>query len=270
MYRLLLIQVLLAAFYTSDSFLFPDLKQRSVGSQSYKIAVLEEEPYLFSNGSGYVPELLRQVSKAYSALHGGKEIQLDVVPVRTWKQLMSKARSTRFQVAFGLQIPSLELTNWPGRYLKSTIPAVHTSAKVVSKGVIGGEMDDRRTGSGQVIVLKDSPLEYLLVSADTYPGPVFSAETPDAAMDYLRSATDDTIILTDAWCANYMAKKDTRDLRSMCPKEIPGTHSMHYAFFGKDTTLIDHLNEALLAMMSTDSLSPLRDFYFDANGMCSK
>jgi len=254
----------------ASAFVFPDMKQRSgVDGPAYKVAVLEEEPYLFSNGSGYVPDLLRHVSRAYSAVHGGKQLQLEVVPVKTWKQLMTKAKSTRFQVAFGLQIPSLQLSNWPGKLLRSTAPAMHTSLKVVTREIVGEETDYRRTGGNQVVMLKDSPVEHLLVGADQYQGAVYYAETVDAAVEFLSSATDDAVFLTDAGVADRIAEKDSRDFRSVCLKDnIPGTHSIHHAFFGKDAVLLGHLNDAIIYMTENDSLFPIQSHYFSASSQC--
>jgi len=262
--------VLLLVAGTSSAFVFPDMKQRSgAAGPAYKVAVLEEEPYLFSNGTGYVPDLLRHVSRAYGTAHGGKELQLEIVPVKTWKQLMTKAKSTRFQVAFGLQIPSLQLTNWPGKLLHSTAPAVHTSLKIVTRGIVGEETDNRRIRGNQVVLLKDSPVEHLVVGADSYQGSVYFAETVDAAVEYVSTAIDDAVFLTDAGTADRIAEKESRDLRSICLKDnIPGSHSVHHAFFGKDNVLLGHLNDAILYLTENDSLFPIQGHYFPASTQC--
>ena len=59
---------------------------------------MQEAPYLHANGSGYLPEVMRQVSEAYRAAHGDRDadIMFDIVPVRTWQQLLARARTSRW------------------------------------------------------------------------------------------------------------------------------------------------------------------------------
>jgi len=54
----------------------------------------QDEPLLYKNGTGYVPDLLEMISKEHLALSEGRErLRLVIVPVRTWEQLMSEATS---------------------------------------------------------------------------------------------------------------------------------------------------------------------------------
>jgi len=58
---------------------------------------MQEAPYMHANGSGYLPDVMRRVSEAYRAQYGGdNELAFDVVPVRTWQQLLSRARTSRW------------------------------------------------------------------------------------------------------------------------------------------------------------------------------
>jgi len=59
---------------------------------------MQEAPYLHANGSGYLPEVMREVSETYRAAHGDRDtdIAFDVVPVRTWQQLLARARTSRW------------------------------------------------------------------------------------------------------------------------------------------------------------------------------
>lgn len=58
---------------------------------------MQEVPYLHANGSGYLPEVMRRVSEAYRDQHGhDTDITFDIVPVRTWQQLLARARTSRW------------------------------------------------------------------------------------------------------------------------------------------------------------------------------
>jgi len=58
---------------------------------------MQEAPYLHANGSGYLPEVMRRVSEAYRAEYGrDTDILFDIVPVRTWQQLLARARTSRW------------------------------------------------------------------------------------------------------------------------------------------------------------------------------
>jgi len=59
---------------------------------------MQEAPYLHTNGSGYLPEVMREVSETYRAAHGDRDndIAFDIVPVRTWQQLLARARTSRW------------------------------------------------------------------------------------------------------------------------------------------------------------------------------
>jgi len=259
MYIISSLSTFVVLLVTTEAFLFPDLKQRSGnGGTSFKIAVIQEEPYLYTNGSGQVIPLLDQISKAYSIQHGGAELALDVIPVRTWTQLMSKAKSSR-RVGFGLIIPSLTHSqSWSGRHLGFSVPAFHTSAKVVVKRI---GADNMRSHSNEAIVLRGSPLEHLLINVDAYPGPVRTADTLDIAVEMLRAADGNTVLLTDAATADSVAQKVSDEFRSVCPKEIAGSQSMYYGFFGTDAVLLGHLNDALLALTpaeETTGFNPLQ------------
>ena len=56
--------------------------------------------------------------------------------------------------------------------------------------------------SNQVLLTKDSPIEYLLVGADAYPGSVYPSETLEGAVSALRSASEEAVLLTDAGTAD--------------------------------------------------------------------
>jgi len=59
--------------------------------------VMQEAPYLHANGSGYLSEVMHRVSEAYRAQYGGdNNIMFDIVPVRTWQQLIARARNSRW------------------------------------------------------------------------------------------------------------------------------------------------------------------------------
>lgn len=66
----------------------------SLESSRYRIAVLQQEPYLFANGSGYIPDLMRHVAQSYRTQRNGEELVYEVTPVSSWSQLMSRAKSS--------------------------------------------------------------------------------------------------------------------------------------------------------------------------------
>jgi len=58
---------------------------------------MQETPYLNANGSGYLSEVMQRVSEAYKAQYGADtDIAFDIVPVRTWQQLLARARTSRW------------------------------------------------------------------------------------------------------------------------------------------------------------------------------
>ena len=62
---------------------------------------VQEAPYLHANGSGYMSQVMRRISDTFRAQNGGgddddAEFTFDVVPVRTWQQLVARARTSRW------------------------------------------------------------------------------------------------------------------------------------------------------------------------------
>jgi len=59
--------------------------------------MVQEAPYLHGNGSGYLPEVMSRVREAYRAQYGHEtELDFDIAPVRTWQQLLARARTSRW------------------------------------------------------------------------------------------------------------------------------------------------------------------------------
>lgn len=57
----------------------------------------QEEPFLFVNGTGYVPELLSLVGDWYAATTDDKDtFPYDIIPVNTWSQLMTRASTAHW------------------------------------------------------------------------------------------------------------------------------------------------------------------------------
>ena len=68
----------------------------------YHNTCIQVEPYLYSNGSGYVPDLLRLMAETYKRLHHGDG---DILPyeihhVSTWDQLQHAAKSSHWVGSF--------------------------------------------------------------------------------------------------------------------------------------------------------------------------
>jgi len=57
---------------------------------------VQEAPYLYANGSGYMAQVMRRVSEAFRAQNDDAGVAFDVVPVHTWQQLVARARTSRW------------------------------------------------------------------------------------------------------------------------------------------------------------------------------
>jgi hypothetical protein len=277
----------------TKAFLFPDLKFRTGGSSGgpkYRIAVMQEEPYLYANGSGYMSELVRDISRAYRTQHGASELQFEMVPVHSWQQLLTRARSSRWQLALGLVIPSLDLTSWGGRQLQTSAPTVYTTLKMVMRRQrpaavaaaaadweaaatindlmeegadqnVAGRRRSALSDRSKVIVLRGSPIEYLLLRGNNYRGPIQQVETMDQAVSALLAggsgADEELALLTDAVVADHLAASHPGDLEAVCPSKLAGSGWLYYGFFGRDASTIQKLNEVIAPMMADDSLLSL-------------
>lgn len=239
----------------------------------YRVVVLQEEPYLFANGSGYVPDLMKRIAETYSSLHNGVDLPYDIVPVKTWSQLLTKAKSSRGQISFGLVVPSLDLTSWNWKSFQTSAPTMYSSVKVVSKRGSLNPEDEITSGHLQLkdglraMVMKGSPLEFVLLQANNYRGPVQSVDNVDDAFDYLRS-NEDAAFLASSGVADQLVVKSVDELVSTCTKKIPGTSGLFYAFFGRDSKLLEQLNQVILHLMSNDGLLSLYAKYFAATRQC--
>jgi len=56
---------------------------------------MQEAPYMYANGSGYLSQVMSRVGDAFRAKHGD-DIAFDIIPVRTWQQLVARARTSRW------------------------------------------------------------------------------------------------------------------------------------------------------------------------------
>lgn len=275
----------------TTAFLFPDLKFRTGGSGApkYRIAVLQEAPYLYANGSGYMAQVMRRVSEAFRAQNDDAGIAFDIVPVHTWQQLVARARTSRWQLSLGLVIPSLELTRWRTRQPHTSIPVVYTTLKMVVRRRTRHAADDvsddnvtsewhhvnrRRHPSlnsrAKVLVVRGSPVHYLLVRANKYTGRVGLVNNVDDAVKRLQSAAgsrhgdaddddddDDVVLLTDAAVADHIAHHHGDELEALCPEHLAGSGWLYYGFFGRDTAMLDKLNAVLSSLMTDNSLLSL-------------
>jgi len=77
------------------------------------------------------------------------------------------------------------------------------------------------------MVLRGSPVEYLLVRANAYRGPIHVVETTDEAVNVLLSSSDESTLLTDAVTADYIANKV-----SVTPSRARGLSSSVLALYG--------------------------------------
>jgi hypothetical protein len=290
-----------AAFYilfvisSVSPFLFPDLKLRpdrrspgaaaagpgrrgellqrltaasatSTSSVPYRIAVIQQSPYLFPNGTGYIPELLRHIAESFRQQNGGQEFQYDVVPVSSWSRLLNEAQNER-TLSFGMTIPSLELTAWTGRQFQYSLPAVYTTLKlVVSKQKLASIdwSSIHQTEAVVLVVLRSSPSEYLSTRANVYSGHVRRVNTPDEALQLVTSGSHDVVYLTDATVADYVANKYPGELDSICPSHMAGSGWMHFSFFGRDSTVLNKLNEAISPLLADDTLAGLYSGHFSS------
>lgn len=230
-------------------------------SDNLTFTVIQEEPFLFANGSGYVPDLMRLIADYNSALDDGNSFSYEIVPVQSWSELLSGATMPYGEVSYGLVAPSLDQKE----RTRVSVPTRYTSVKVVSKS--GNNTETGIEGADEVIVLKDSPLEKALAQSKDSLGTVRPVESMVEALTKLRSSAG-SILLTSAETADHLAAMSSGDLVSFCAKGIKITPPLFYTFFGLDRKLIIWLTKAIEQIKSDGGLLALDSTYFTDTRLC--
>lgn len=234
------------SIYITDSFLFPDMafhgQRRSGGSARYVVAVLEEEPYLYEDGTGFLPDLMNLLAARYRQLKNGTiDFNYEVIPVKTWPELWTRANSQRAQIVFGLVCPHVMRADERYNAMRISQPVVHTTVKLITGNPARNSFSHRsqtsRSHVSNLIKMRGTPEESLLPDVSDGRNVYQDVETFANGLEYIRHHADD-YLLSDASVADCVVSHDYENsLQSVCPSGRPAhAGNLYYGFFGKNAT----------------------------------
>jgi len=264
------------------AFLFPDMAMhavhRSGGASRYVIAVLQEEPYLFENGTGFVPDLMRELAAKYLRLKNGTiEFQYEVVPVENWSELIIRASSVHSEISFGLICPYVLRHEERYADMHASIPAVHTSVKLITGTPLSSLHPQPASQNSlsrihSLVKMRGSPEDRLLdVVRPLHVHQVYhDVDNLESGLEYLRHHNSDYLI-TDASVADCIVSRESvNGLQSVClARRLSHSAHLFYGFFGKNTMLLKFLNDLLKSINEDGQLQTLTQRYFQTVRQCN-
>lgn len=276
-------------------FIFPDLKALRLGNRfqsKYKIAVLQEEPFLSANGTGYVPDLLHLVADWYATANSNGDVfPYEIHPVETWDQLMTKASATHWKISFGLIASSLMKTEGPWKQMLSSHAIVHSglqligakkNAKTTSRGSDNRQMTTTThlpsqspegghfnfngldIKSATLVALDGSPEAYVLQKNPGYRHQLKTVKNNDEALGHILLHPN-SYFVKDSAVSERLKEQFSSELSVICKIRVNVTRSNFvHGFFGKDGAIINFFNGALRKLRETekDQIKILNKKYF--------